>query len=65
MIGNLNTKAKMLDFEERVLIGWPANNVRESANQDACLKVQHISFDVKVVYHFRPEYVCMKKTRPK
>ena len=35
MIGNLNIKTKMFDFEEHVLIGWLANTVREPANQDA------------------------------
>ena len=35
MIGNLNMKTKMFDFEERVLIGWLPNTVREPANQDA------------------------------
>ena len=39
MIGNLNIKTKMLAFEERVMIGWIANTVREPANQDAYLKV--------------------------
>ena len=56
MIGNLNIKTKMFDFEECVLIGWLANIVREPANQDAYLKVQHFCFYVMVVYHFRPEY---------
>ena len=56
MIGNLNIKSKMFDFEERVLIGWLANTVREPANQDEYVKVQHFCFYVKVVYHFRPEY---------
>ena len=46
----------MVDFEARVLIGWPANTVREKANQEAYLKIQHFCFYVKVVYHFRPEY---------
>ena len=46
----------MFDFEERVLIGWLANTVREPANQAAYLKVQHFCFYVEVVYHFRPEY---------
>ena len=35
MIGNLKIIAKMFDFEERVLISWLANTVREPANQDA------------------------------
>ena len=52
MIGSLNIKTKMFDFKKRVL----ANAVREPANQDAYLKVQHFCFYVKVVYHFRPEY---------
>ena len=56
MIGNLNIKSKMFDFEERVLIGWLANTVREPANQDEYVKVQHFCFYVKVAYHFRPEY---------
>ena len=34
MIDNLNIKTKMFDFEERVLIGWLANIVIESAIQD-------------------------------
>ena len=33
MIDNLNRETKMLEFEERVLIGWLANTVRDSANQ--------------------------------
>ena len=41
MKGNLNIRTKMSDIEERVLIGWLANTVREPANQDAYLKVQH------------------------
>ena len=36
MIGNLNINTKMFDFDERVLIGWLANAMREPANQDAC-----------------------------
>ena len=56
MIGNLNIKTKMFDFEERVLTGWLAHTVTEPANQDAYLKVQHFCFYVKFVYHFRPEY---------
>ena len=65
MIGNLNVKTKVFDFEERVLIGWLANTVRERERererqrererviQDAYLKVQHFCFYVnKVVYHF-------------
>ena len=59
MIGNLNI-TKMFDFEERVLIGWLANTVREPAKQDAYLKVQHFWFYVKVVYHFRPEDSLLK-----
>ena len=46
----------MFDFEERALIGWLVNTVREPANQDAYLKVQHLCIYVKVVYHFWPEY---------
>ena len=57
MIDNLNIKTKQFDFEERVLIGWLANIVREPADQDAYLKVQHFCFYViKIVYHVRPEY---------
>ena len=56
MIGNLNIVIKKFDFQERILIGWLANTVREPANQDAYLKVQHFCFYVKIVYHFRPEY---------
>ena len=52
MIGNFSIKTKRFDFEERVLIGWVANTVREPANQDAYLKVHHLCIDVKVVYHF-------------
>ena len=40
MIGNLRIKAKTFDFEERILIGWLANIVREPVNQIACLNVQ-------------------------
>ena len=40
MIGNFNIKTKTFEFEERVLIGWLANTVRQPANQDAYLKVQ-------------------------
>ena len=47
MIGKLNLKTK------RVLIGWLTNTVKETANQDAYLKVQHFYFNVKVVCHFR------------
>ena len=46
IIGNLNIKTKMFDFEERVLIGWLANRVREPANQDTYLKVLHFCFYV-------------------
>ena len=42
MIGNINMITKSFDFEERVLIGWVANTVREPANQDTYLKVQHL-----------------------
>ena len=56
MIGNIDLQTKMFDFEERLLIGWLANTVREPAIQDAYLKVHHFCFYVKVVYHFRPEY---------
>ena len=56
MIGNLNIITKKFDFEERVLIGWLANTGREPANQDAYLVVKHLCINVKVVYHFRPEY---------
>ena len=56
MIGNLHIKAKMFDFEERILNFWLANTVREPANQDTYFKVQHFCFYVKVAYHFRPEY---------
>ena len=48
MIGNLNIKTKLFDFEERVLIGWVANTVREPANQDVYLKVKHFCFYVSV-----------------
>ena len=41
MIDNLNIKTKMFDFEERALIGWVVNTVREPANQDAYLKIRH------------------------
>ena len=54
--------AKMLDFEKRVLIGWLPNTVREPVNQDVYLKIQHFCFYVKVVYHFRPEYIIMAYT---
>ena len=56
MIDKLCIKTKMFDFEEHLLIGWLANTVREPANEDAYLKVQHFCFYAKVVYHFRPEY---------
>ena len=56
MIGNLNIKAKLFDFEELVLIGWLANTVREPVNKDSYFKVQHFCVHFKVVYHFRPEY---------
>ena len=46
----------MFYFEERVLIGWLANTMREPANQDTYRKVQHFCFYVKVFCHFRPEY---------
>ena len=46
----------MFDFEERVLIGWLANTVRESGNEDPYFKVQQFCFYVKVVYHFGAEY---------
>ena len=46
----------------RVLIGWLANTVRERANQDAYLKVQHFCYYVKVAYHCRPEYMCTSLT---
>ena len=56
MIGNVNIKTIMFDLEERVLIGWPANTVREPANQEMYLNAQYFCFYVKVVYHFQPEY---------
>ena len=46
--GHLNMKTKMFDFEACVLIGWLANTLRESVSQNACLKVKHFSFYVKV-----------------
>ena len=63
MICNLNIKAKMFEFEVRVLIGWLANTVREPANQDANLKVPNFCFYTKVICHFRPEYsmlICIE-----
>ena len=57
MIGNLNINKKRFDSEERVLIGWVANTVREPANQYAYLKIQHLCIYInKVVYNFQPEY---------
>ena len=56
MIVHRNIKTKTFDFEECVLSGWLANTVREPANQNAYLKVQHFCFYVMVVYHFRAEY---------
>ena len=53
MIGNLNMKTKMFDFEERVLIGLTTEYC-ERASQSR--RVQHFCFYVKVVYHFRPQY---------
>ena len=40
MIRNLSIKTKMFDFEERVLIGWVENTVREPTNQEAYLGCQ-------------------------
>ena len=48
MIGNPNIKTKMFEFEERVLIGWLANTVREPANQDAYIRVQHFCFMLRL-----------------
>ena len=48
MIGNLNIKTKMFDFEEGILIDWLTNTVREPANKDAYLKLQHICFYVRL-----------------
>ena len=53
VMGNLNIKRRTFDFEERVLIGWLANTVREPTSQDAYIKIQHFCFHVKGVYHFR------------
>ena len=47
---------KMFEFEERVLIGWLTNTVREPANQNACLKVKHFCFYVKVACLSYVEY---------
>ena len=44
VIDNLNIKSKMFDFDQRALIGWLANTVREPANQDTYLIVRHFCF---------------------
>ena len=48
-------------YSGRVLIGWLAKTVREPASQDAYLKLQHLCFYVKGVYHFRPEYSALSQ----
>ena len=40
----LNIKTKMFDSEARVLIGWLSQNIRQPANQNTCLKVNHFCF---------------------
>ena len=39
-------KDKMFEFETRVLIGWLGNTLRETANQNAKLRVKKFCFNV-------------------
>ena len=49
MIGNLNIKTKIFDFEKRVLIGWLANTVREPANQDTHIAFSFIDIQIMMM----------------
>ena len=53
---HVNIKTKMFDIEANVLIGWLANSLREPNNQNACLKIEHFCFYVKVVRLSYSEY---------
>ena len=53
MIDNHNIKAKMLNFEVRVLTGWLSDSIRKPAIQNAFLKVNQFCFYVN---HLRTEY---------
>ena len=54
--GKFYKKTKMFDVEARVLIGWLSNTLREPANQNACHKVKHFCFYVKVACLSCSEY---------
>ena len=41
-------REKMFEFEACVLIRWLANTLRETANQNAKLKVKNFSFNVQL-----------------
>ena len=59
--GHLNIKTKMFVFEACVLIGWLANTLRESANQNACLKVKQFCSYAKVTCLSYDEYSLRAK----
>ena len=58
---HVNIKTKMFDIEANVLIGWLANNLREPGNQNACLKIKHFCFYVKVACFSYGEYIVTDK----